>query len=84
MREVNNIGKQQPTKFNRFYCDHCEKNLPPNMLNNPKYDDVNTLEELINNWDMLEIPDALFDVVGYIIYLDEKVHAGKLKFCCSW
>ena len=54
------------------------------MLNNPKYDDVNTLEELINNWDMLEIPDALFDVVGYIIYLDEKVHAGKLKFCCSW
>ena len=54
------------------------------MLNNPKYGDVNTLEELINNWDMLEIPDALFDVVGYIIYLEEKVHAGKLKFCCSW
>ena len=34
------------------------------MLNNPKYGDVSTLEELINNWDTLEIPDALFDVVG--------------------
>ena len=37
--------------------------------------------ELINNWDTLEIPDALFDIVGCIICLDEKVHVGKQKFC---
>ena len=64
MCEVSDIGKQQPTKFNRLSCDHCDKNLLPKMLNNPNYGDVTTLEELINNWDTLELPDALFDVVG--------------------
>ena len=42
MCEVSDTGKQQPTKFNRLYCDHCEKNLLPEKLNNPKYGDVST------------------------------------------
>ena len=36
---VSDIGKQQPTKFNRLYWNHYE-NILPKMLNNPKYGDV--------------------------------------------
>ena len=42
---------------------------------------VMLVHELINNQDTLEIPDALLDVVGCIICLDEEFQADKLKFC---
>ena len=47
------------------------------MLNKTKFGFAKDLEELINKWDRIGVLDALMDVAGCFICLDEKVHAGK-------
>ena len=49
------------------------------MLSKTKFEFAKDLEELINKWDKIGVSDALMDVVGSFICLDEKVHAGKFK-----
>ena len=75
--EVSNTREKPPARFNRLYCDYYEKNILPKMLNKTKFGFAKDLEELINKWDRIGVLDALMDVAGCFICLDEKVHAGK-------
>ena len=76
---MSNTGEKPPARFNRLYCHYCEENILPKMLSKTKFEFAKDLEELINRWDKIGVSDALMDVVGSFICLDEKVHAGKFK-----
>ena len=71
--EVSNTGEKPPARFNRLYCHYCEENILPKMLSKTKFEFAKDLEELINRWDKIGVSDALMDVVGSFICLDEKV-----------
>ena len=47
------------------------------MLNNTKFGFAKDVEELINRWDEVGVPDALMEVAGCLNCRDEKIHAGK-------
>ena len=78
--EINNTGYNAPQPFVRFYCNDCQKTFLPKLLNNPKYGNFQTLEDLISNWDENKIPADLLEIVGcFICSLDERVHIGPNK-----
>ena len=45
--EVSNDGMQAEKTFNRIYCDHCERSLFPNVLNNEVYRSHDSLVKLL-------------------------------------
>ena len=70
------VGMKPPEAFYRIYCDYCEDNILPKVLQNEKYGNFETFIELIRNWDDCEIPDGLLDIVGCFLPHEIHVHAG--------
>ena len=74
---VCNTGFHSKESFVRLFCCHCQDSYIPKLLNNKKWGNCRTLEELITSWDNLKIPKALCGIVGCLIYTkDSNVHAG--------
>ena len=77
---TSNTGRQNPLPFIRFYCVDCQTKLLPKLLNNPKYGNLKTVEELVTNWDTVGVPEGLTDLIGcFVCDLDERVHMGPNK-----
>ena len=77
---TSNTGRQNPLPFIRFYCVDCQTKLLPKLLNNPKYGNLKTVEELVTNWDAVGVPEGLTDLIGcFVCDLDERVHMGPNK-----
>lgn len=75
---VANSGPLQPEKYYRLYCDHCETKLLPGMLErySDRLGDMKNLVGLINNWDILKIPQKEIDYVGCFLPWKEDIQAG--------
>ena len=76
-------GKKTTKSFNRVYCDHCEKEALPRLLDKYKkiLGEKCGIIELINNWDSLPNPknDGLskyIDVIG--CFLPKPPHDKKI------
>ena len=52
-------------KSNRIFCDHCESNALPDLIDKYKKTTTNTyFRNLISKWDNLKIPNTAIDIVG--------------------
>lgn len=77
---AHNSGYQNEEPFVRIFCTHCEKLFLPRMLNNQKFGNCKTLEELLLKWDDVGVPAKLFCVIGcFLCTTDPKIFAGPNK-----
>ena len=69
---LTNTGIKNSTEFHRIFCDHCESNSLPPLIE--KYKDKLqpslTLENLISKWNELKVPNTAIDFVGCFISLN--------------
>ena len=75
---ISNSGPLKPEKYYRLYCNHREKELLPGFLNeNAKgLGEIKNLIGLINNWDILKLPQKKIDFVGCFLPWKEDIQAG--------
>ena len=73
-----NTGMGRLTWYDRVYCDHCHKNLVPEVLKHEffKEFEIPSLKDLIDNWDDLILTLILWDAS-----LCKEVHAGPSARC---
>ena len=63
------------------YCDHCHKNLVPEVLKHEfsKEFEIPSLKDLIDNWDDLKLSATDIDFVRCYLPLCEEVNAGSMQ-----
>ena len=74
---TSHTGYHAKKPFVRLFCDHCQQKSTPKLLNNPKYGNCTSFEDLLLSWDELKIPKLVSGLIGcFITTLDPKIHAG--------
>ena len=66
--------------YHRIFCDHCQKNLLPSLINSISnfFADIDNsnINHILQNWDSLNLQLNDMDIVGCFLPWDENVHAG--------
>ena len=75
---ISNTGPQNPTNNHWLYCLHCTSKLIPKVLEQNKegLGDNVKVEDLINSWDSLKVPEKYMDYIGCFLPWDPTVNAG--------
>ena len=76
---IKHSGSQIPILFHRVFCEYCETNTLPKLLNKYKEDlpEPAIMVNLIANWDVLKIQNQFCDVAGCLLPFNEDVIAGS-------
>ena len=76
--ELKNSGFNPPKSFHRIYCDYCESNILPKLIEKYKesLSEDQSLSNLIANWDILKVSNGVIDVAGCFLLEDETHVAG--------
>ena len=75
---ISNSGPKMPKSFQRVYCEFCQTNILPHLLEAHKSSlgENKNLQNLIDKWDDLKITKVPTDVIGCFLPYDEKHIAG--------
>ena len=71
--ELQNSGVKPPKSFHWIYCDYCESNILPKLIEKYKesLSEDQSHSSLIANWDILKVSNGVIDVVGCFLPEDE-------------
>ena len=76
--EISHQGNKGLKSFDYLYCSICQKDKIPSLLSKykNKLPDNPKINDLIDNWDILDISPELLDIAGCIIPDMEHINAA--------